>query len=180
MCDPVTATVMGVAQAGMSIQGQKIQAKTQRITQRNASEQERKRYLAEVSSSRLQQRQNEVAAAQKNRQIARESMRAQATTRASAGESGVAGLSIDALVDDIKRQEGQAQFSITQQTSFEDAARERALETSGLGFTSNILRINKPIQKVNYLGAALEGAQTGMSFYSAGTDMGLTMPWAKD
>jgi hypothetical protein len=37
----------------------------------------------------------------------------------------------------------------------------------------NLLRINKPIAQPNYLGAALSGAQTGLSAYSAFNQAGL-------
>jgi len=47
-----------------------------------------------------------------------------------------------------------------------DVGRSMQLENAGLGFTNNMLRINKPIEKPDYLGAALSGAQTGMSTYS--------------
>jgi len=48
-----------------------------------------------------------------------------------------------------------------------DVNRQLQLRDAGLGFTNNMLRINKPIEQPNYLGAALSGAQTGMSTYSA-------------
>jgi hypothetical protein len=40
------------------------------------------------------------------------------------------------------------------------------LDNAGLSFTNNMLRINRPIEKPDYLGAAISGAQTGMSTYS--------------
>ena len=47
-----------------------------------------------------------------------------------------------------------------------DVNRTLQLGDAGLGFTNNMLRINKPIEQPDYLGAALSGAQTGMSTYS--------------
>ena len=113
MCDIVTASiVMGVASSGLQIQGQRQQAKIQRKVQENASKVERQRYLNEVSSLRTQQAQEQVAAAQKlqaNKTRARE---ARATARVSAGEAGVAGLSVDALMNDLTRKEAMYNLSL--------------------------------------------------------------------
>lgn len=179
MCDPVTATVMSVASAGAQYAGQKQAAKAQRIQQQRASEMERKRYLAEVGSMRLQQRQEEVVKAQKIQDIRKRSMEARSTAITSAGESGVAGLSIDTLINDFSRQEASATFSLDQQTTLTNQARDRQLESAGLGFTNNMLRINKPIEEPNLVGSLLQGASTGMNLASTGKDMGFKMPWAK-
>ena len=158
---------LGAAQAGMQIQGQRQQAKTQAEVQRRASAAERQRYLHEVSSMRIQQGQEQVAAAQKMSESARKAMEARATARVSAGEAGVAGLSVDALINDLTRQEAEYSFNVQKQAQMSDVNRQLQLRDAGLGFTNNMLRINKPIEQPNYLGAALSGAQTGMSTYSA-------------
>ena len=56
MCDPVTITAvaLGAAQAGMSIHGQRQQAKTQEKVQKNASKAEQQRYLQEMTAMRMQ------------------------------------------------------------------------------------------------------------------------------
>ena len=167
MCNPVAAAIgLGVAQAGMQIQGQRQMAKTQAEVQRRASAAERQRYLHEVSSMRIQQGQEQVAAAQKMSESARKAMEARATARVSAAESGVAGLSVDALINDLTRKEAEYSFNVQQQIQMSDVNRQLQLRDAGLGFTNNMLRINKPIEQPNYLGAALSGAQTGLSTYS--------------
>jgi len=170
MCPPVVAVALGVAQAGMQIQGQRQMAKTQAEVQRRASAAERQRYLHEVSSMRIQQGQEQVAAAQKMSESARKAMEARATARVSAGEAGVAGLSVDALINDLTRQEAEYSFNVQKQTQMSDVNRQLQLRDAGLGFTNNMLRINKPIEQPNYLGAALSGAQTGLSTYSVTKD----------
>lgn len=168
MCDPVTiAATMAVAQAGTTVIGQQQQAKTQAEAQRRASAAERQRYLHEVSSMRMQQQQEQVQAAQKLSESARKAMEARATARVSAGESGVAGLSVDALINDLTRKEAEYSFNVQEQGRMSDVNRQLQLRDAGLGFTNNMLRINKPIEQPDYLGAALGGAQTGLSTYSA-------------
>ena len=158
---------MAVAQTATTVIGQQQMAKTQAEAQRRASAAERQRYLHEVSSMRIQQGQEQVAAAQKLSESARKAMEARATARVSAGEAGVAGLSVDALINDLTRKEAEYSFNVQEQTRMSDVNRQLQLRDAGLGFTNNMLRINKPIEQPNYLGAALSGAQTGLSTYSS-------------
>ena len=145
-------------------------AKAQARSQANASVAERQRYLQEVSSMRVQQGQEEVAAAQRVNESARKAREARATARVSAGEAGVAGLSVDALINDLTREEAEFNFATQQQLQMNDVGRSMQLENAGLGFTNNMLRINKPIEGPDYLGTAISGAQTGLSTYSVTKD----------
>tara|TARA_R100001224_G_scaffold50578_1_gene29261 strand:- start:239 stop:751 length:513 start_codon:yes stop_codon:yes gene_type:complete len=166
MCDPVTAAVvLGTASTGLQIRGQQIQAKTQRRVQENASKVERQRYLNEVSSLRTQQSQEQLALAQKLQSNKRAAMEAQSTALVSAGEAGVAGISVDALKQDLSRKEALYNQSVSTQSKMLDVRRELALRDSGLGFTNNMLRINRPIEEVDYAGALVGGAKTGLSTY---------------
>ena len=165
------STTMGVASAGAQMYGQRQQAKTQAKVQKNASAAERERYLREVSSMRVQQGQEEVAAAQKIQESIRKTREAKATAFVAAGERGVAGLSVDSILRDMDRQLGRDQFNTAQQLQMNDVGRSMQLENAGLGFTNNMLRINRPIEQPNYLGSALSGAQTGLSTYSVTKDL---------
>jgi hypothetical protein len=152
--------------------GQRQAAKTQEKVQANASKAERQRYLHEVSSMRIQQGQEQVAAAQRLQESTKKAREARATARVSAGEAGVAGLSVDALINDLTRKEAEYNFNTQKQLQMSDVNRTLQLRDAGLGFTNNMLRINKPIEQPNYLGAALSGAQTGLSSYSTLSDAG--------
>jgi hypothetical protein len=166
MCEPISIG-LAVASMAASIHGQKQQAKTQAKVQKNASAGERERYLREVSSMRTQQGQEQVAAAQRIQASTKKAREARSTARVSAGEAGVAGLSVDALINDLTREEADYRFANTQQLQMNDVNRTLQLQDAGLGFTNNLLRINKPIEQPDYLGTALSGAQTGLSTYSA-------------
>jgi multidrug efflux pump subunit AcrA (membrane-fusion protein) len=164
------AIAMGTASTAASVVGQQQQAKAQARSQANASAAERQRYLQEVSSMRIQQGQEQVAAAQRIQESTRKAREARSTARVSAGEAGVAGLSVDALINDLTREEASYNFATQQQTQMNDVNRSLQLRDAGLGFTNNMLRINKPIEQPDYLGAALSGAQTGMSTYDVTKD----------
>ena len=161
------STLMGVASAGLQIRGQQIQAKTQQRIQANASKVEKQRYLNEVSSLRSQQAQEQVAMAQKLQSNKTRAREARATARVSAGEAGVAGLSVNALMNDLTRKEAMYNNSVTTQGQMLDVRRELALRDAGLGFTNNMLRINRPIEEVDYAGALMSGEQAGLSTYGA-------------
>lgn len=174
MCDPVTIGVtLGIAQAGTSIIGQRQQARAQEKVQRNATIAEQQRYLSEMSASRLRERQEKVAAAQRIQQSTTAARKARATARVSAGESGVAGLSVDALINDMTRKEAEYSFSVQQQMQFASINRTLAFEDGFNRSRMNLLRINKPIAQPNYLGALLSGAQTGLSAYNAANTAGI-------
>ena len=173
MCEPISMAV-GAASAAHGYASQKAAAKAQRQAQANASAVERQRYLNQVSATRANQRQEEIAAAQKIRRAQIQTMEAQATTFTSAGESGVAGLSIDAIQQDLMRQEGQYRQSVDQQLEFSEQARAMALEDAGLGFTNNMLSINQPIEQPDLFGSILSGAQTGLSLQSGMNTAGLS------
>ena len=172
MCEPISMTVAALSTAS-SVVSQKNAINAQKKAQANASAQERKRYLNEVSVTRQRQRQEQIVAAQKIQQSQTQAMEARATARTSAGESGVSGLSVDALIGDLTRQEAEYNFSVQQQQQFQEQNTSNVLEAAGLGFTANMLRINKPIPKTDYFGAALQGAQTGLSFYNSANKAGL-------
>jgi len=175
MCPPavIAAVALGTAQAGLSIHGQRQQAKTQEKVQRNATIAEQQRHLSEMSASRLRERQEMVAAAQSIQQSTTKAREARATARVSAGESGVTGLSVDALINDMTRKEAEFSFSVQQQMQFANMNRTLGFEDSANRSRMNLLSINKPIAQPNYLGAVLDGAQTGMSTYSFGQDSGM-------
>ena len=176
MCDPISIG-LGVLSSVSQVQGQRQMAKAQEQAQANASKAERQRYLQEVSSMRVQQGQEQVAAAQRINESARKAREARATARVSAGEAGVAGLSVDALINDLTREEAEYSFATQQQLQMNDVGRDMQLQNAGLSFTNNMLRINRPIEQPDYLGAALSGAQTGMSTYSVTKDMDFKNPF---
>ena len=175
MCSPLALVsgALGVAQMSMSISGQKQQAKAQAKAQQRATILEQQRYLQEMTAMRMQERQEGIASAQQRQQIAKKAREARATGRVSAGEAGVAGLSVDALMKSFTQNEATALSSITQQEQFNAQNRALGITDAQMRSSGNLLRINKPISQPDYAGAAFSGAQTGMSMYSFGKESGL-------
>lgn len=165
-----------VATTGLTIRGQRQAAKAQAKAQANATKAERQRYLNEVSSMRMREQQENVAAAQRIQVAAQKAEEARATARVSAGEAGVAGLSVDALINDLSREEAQYRFSVTQQQEFTNINRELAFRDAGISSNMNMLRINKPIAQPDYAGAIVGGISTGVGLASGAQDMGFFQP----
>lgn len=175
MCDIVTAAalVVGGAQASMTISGQRQAAKAQAKVQRRAALAENDRLSKEYSSMRMSQAQERIAQAQRISAAQTRAREARATARVSAGESGVAGISVDALINDMTRQEAQFNFAEAQQTRFREQGLLFGMDNAAQRSYMNQLAINKPIEQPNYLGAILSGAQTGLTFAAAGQQAGL-------
>jgi len=169
----IAAITLGAAQAGMSYMGQQQQAEAQEKSQRNATIAEQQRHLTEMSASRLRERQEKIAAAQSIQQSTTKAREARATARVSAGESGVAGLSVNALINDMTRKEAEFSFSVQQQMQFANMNRQLGFEDGANRSRMNLLSINKPINQPNLLGSVIEGASTGLSAYSAMSSAGI-------
>tara|TARA_R100000278_G_scaffold34003_1_gene30763 strand:- start:43 stop:654 length:612 start_codon:yes stop_codon:yes gene_type:complete len=187
MCDPVTLAVGGkiagttatagakilaatsiystVASTALSIRGQQQQAKVQARMQAAQSKAENQRYLAEVSAMRMQQAQQQQAVAQQIEDSTRQAREARATARVSAGESGVTGLSVDALISDFTRQEAEFRFATFQQQEMANVNRELQLQDASRQSEQNLISINQPIQRPNYAGAAIDLFGTGADIY---------------
>jgi len=179
MCEPISISLaIGALTAATSAVGQKQQADAQEKQQKLASQQERQRYLEEVTSLRQQQAQEQVAKSQRMQEAELKGKEAKASAVVAAGEGGVAGLSVEALVANISRKEATYAFSEQKQAEMMNTARTMEIQSAGSGYQRNMLSINKPITQPNYVNAALEGVQSGMSVYSAGQKAGLTTPKA--
>lgn len=163
-----TAIAVSVLSTGAQIRAQQQAAAAQAKAQRNATIAEQQRLLQEMTSMRLQEQQENIAAAQRVQVASKKAEEAKATARVSAGEAGVAGLSIDALINDLSREEAEYRYSVTQQQEFTNVNRDLQMRDAQLGSTMNLLRINKPIQQPDFLGSAIRGASTGLSIARAG------------
>jgi hypothetical protein len=101
----------------------------------------------------------------------REENAAIAKARVSAGESGVAGLSVDALLNDLNFQGNENSFDIAENLDFKK--RQRQLEVDGIGITSES-QINQlpAVQSPDYLGIALNTGAQAFGAYQSGNISG--------
>jgi len=173
MCDPISIAAI-TASVGSSIAGyagQRQQAKAQAAYQAQSAAAERQRALQEQSSIRMRQAQEQEATARELEQVSRKSQEALARARVSAGEAGVAGASVQALMDDYTRQEAGYRAATLRQQELTGVGTQLGLEQAGLASQQRLISINQPIDRPSLLTAGLGAISGGLSGYRTGLDI---------
>ena len=169
MCNPAAAlAVVGGLQAGVQFAGARKQAKAQAAYQAQAAAAEQQRALQEQSSIRMQQAQQQEATARELEQVSRKSREALARARVSAGEAGVAGASVQALMDDYSRQEAGYRAATLRQQELTGVGTQLGLEQAGLASQQRLIGIQQPINRPSLLVSGLQAVSGGLSGYAAG------------
>jgi hypothetical protein len=155
-----------VAQAGLSIAGQKASAKAQATAQARSSKAEVERYRQQSNAARISQRFRYEEEAQQLQSASLKAMQARARATMAAGSAGVSGNSVDALLNDFSRQEAQYRFGLTRQSRQRDVAVNLQLKDMNQQSYNNLLSINQPIKQPDYAGAIFGAVSSGLSIYS--------------
>jgi uncharacterized protein HemX len=172
MCSIALAGLaLGAGAAGASFIGQRQQAKAQSAYQRQASIAERQRALQEQRSIRMRQGQEQEATNREINEMSKKAREAVSTAQVSAGESGVSGLSVDALLQDYENQSLAYNMGLTRQQEMRDVQTGLALTDAGFRTVSNQIGINRPVSKPSFLEGALSVASSGLSGYRTGLEI---------
>jgi hypothetical protein len=180
-------SVIGAASAGVQAIGTRQQAKAQyqaqlqqnemqRRMQAQAAAAEQTRALQEQTSLRMRQAQEQEAVGRELEQVGLKSQAALARARVSAGESGVAGASVDALMGDYMRQEASYRSALLRQQELSGVGTGLGLEQIGLASQQRLIGINQPIAepiRPRGLGISdvLSVASGGLQGYMAGRSL---------
>ena len=178
MCFPGLPAVMAglaVASGGAQYLGARQQAKQQERYQKQAAEAERQRFMQEQTSLRMRQAQEQEAVGRELEQVSRKSQAALARARVSAGEAGVAGASVQALMDDYMRQEAGYRSALLRQQELGALGTGLGLEQAGFATQQRMISLSQPIDRPSGLGAVLGGIQSGLSGYRTGLDISSRM-----
>lgn len=162
------STVAGVASPIVGALGQRQQARAQARFQAQAAAAERQRFLQEQTSIRMRQAQEQEAVGRELQQVSRKSQEALARARVSAGEAGVAGASVQALMDDYTRQEGAYREAILRQQELGQVATGMGLEQAGFATTQRQIGIRQPISRPSLLTTGLQAVSGGLSGLGTG------------
>lgn len=160
MCAPIAFALVS---AGMSYIGKRQAASAQERAQANATKLEQQRFLDQANSARVQQAQANIASAQRIRSASLQAEQARARATVAAGEAGVTGLSVNALVDNMTRKEAQFRFYENQRQDMSDTNLALSMEDARMRSRMNLLGINQPINQPNLLQELVSGVQTGLS-----------------
>ena len=170
------STMLGAASGVTSFVGQRQQAKQQARYQAQAAAAERQRFLQEQTSLRMRQAQEQEAVGRELEQVSRKSQAALARARVSAGEAGVAGASVQALMDDYMRQEAGYRSALLRQQELGGISTGLGLEQAGFATQQRQIGINQPINRPSFLSGALGTIQGGLSGYRTGLDISSRLP----
>ncbi len=173
MCEPLSAAAIAkisiassIASTGLSLMAQRQQAKAQKASQKAAAQRENARYRREAGAMRLREAQEDLALSREIQESTTKARAARATAVVAAGEAGVSGLSVEALLDDYTRQEADYRFSLNEQNRLTGINNQLELEEAGFRSQANLIRINQPIKKPDYLGSMVNLAGSAMTINS--------------
>jgi hypothetical protein len=162
---------LAVAAGGAQYIGQRRMAKQQAAYQAQAAAAERQRFMQEQTSLRMRQAQEQEAVGRELEQVSKKSQEALARARVSAGEAGVAGASVQALMDDYTRQEAGYRAALLRQQELGGVATGLGLEQAGFATQQRQIGINRPINRPSFLTAALQTATSAVGAYGLGLDI---------
>jgi hypothetical protein len=171
-----TTAAIGVGSSALQFAGQRRMAKQQEAYQKQAQAAERQRFLQEQTSLRMRQAQEQEAVGRELEQVSRKSQAALARARVSAGEAGVAGASVQALMDDYMRQEAGYRSALLRQQELGALGTGLGLEQAGFATQQRMIGLSQPIDRPSGLGAALGAIGSGLSGYRTGLDIGSRLP----
>lgn len=169
-CEPTTALmitslVLSAASTTASLVGQKKQADAQADYQENLAEANVKAAQVQSAQVRDQQAQANEATTRESQQASLASRKASSTATVAAGEAGVSGNSVDALLRDYRGQEGIFKEAVLRQKQLTDVSAGQQIDAIRSGADAGNLSMNAPIGQPNYLAGALSfGAQAASTY----------------
>ena len=176
MCDPATiGAIVGVASAGAGYAGQRQQAKAQAAYQAQSIAAAQRKAGFQRTSQILESQQKKLALAQESEKITKKARETLASATVSAGEAGVSGLSVQALMDDYVRQQAGLQAAVTTQEKLYGLQTGMGLQQLGLASQQEILGLSQPISKPSLLTTGLQAISGGLSGYAAGSGIASRM-----
>ena len=170
MCDLVTATLVATS-VGSNIAGfvgARQQAKAQMALQSQQIRAAQQKLGFQRTAALLERQQQEKAVAQEKGRAAKAGEAIVSRAGVAALESGVSGLSVQALMDDYIRQQAGQVAALTSQDKLYALRHGLNLQQLGMASEQEILGLSKPISKPSLLSGALSIASGAMSGYSAG------------
>lgn len=160
------STGLSVAQGVGEVMAQRSAAEAQQAQNDIAAANARTKRDADYDQLMLMARQERAAASQQIEENRNEALQASERALVSAGESGVTGLSLGALLADINRNNARYTDGVNQ--NLENAGQQIAFEADNVAANyQNTLNRLPTVQQPNYLGTVL---RTGASIYGGYRD----------
>ena len=163
MCNATAMLVLNVASTVAGVYGQQQQAKAQKAYNDQQAKNTMEAYKANLEQTNLMQSQEHAAATQKVNENNRAAEAAKATALVSAGESGISGLSVDALLANLSGEQARYNESVNQNYQNASMAIDNQRTNAQVNAASQINSLKTP-QSPDYLGAALRIGQAAYDY----------------
>ena len=166
MCEPTTIAMIGMTAltTAMSAQGQSSAIKSQNKANQIQADADQAAAVANYDQLERRRQQEEAGASQSLIENQIDALQATETAQVAAGESGVSGISVNALLRDMYGKEARFNDSVAQ--NFENTSFEIDNQKDNVhrGVVSSINSLPKP-QAVDYGGLAMGAARGGFAAY---------------
>lgn len=179
MCDPasiglalsVTSTIAGVAGQAQTANAE---AKVQKENFRRQEEAANNAFMIQAQQENERLAEETAADSAAIQDVQRDSLEAQAAARVAAGEGGVSGLSVKALLDDFRRDEATFVNRTLESAKYREDQSRRRLESAAATRQSRVNSAipTKPIKRPSFAGASLRIAGAGVDYWRDRTKPG--------
>jgi hypothetical protein len=169
------STLLGAGSSIAGYAGQRRQAKQQAAYQAQSIAAAQRKAGFQRTSEILEAQQKRLALAQETGKITKAAQEKLASATVAAGEAGVSGLSVQALMDDYVRQQAGLQAAVTTQEKLYGLQSGMSLQQIGLASQQEILGLSQPISKPSLLTTGLQAISGGLSGYATGSDIASRM-----
>jgi hypothetical protein len=171
MCSPSLviagiSAATGIASAGVSYAGARRQAKAQAAYQAQAAAAALQKKAYQRTTAQIEAQQQKVAVAEEKGLVRKKTEADLSTARVAAGESGVSGVSVQHLMDDLRRQQAARLTGLTKQEERLELRRGLGLRQIELASQQELIGIRQPISKPSGLGAGLKMLQAGLGAFN--------------
>ena len=172
MCNLALAGLaLGAGSSALQFAGQRQQARQQRQYQQRAAQAERQRAEMEKRSLVIRQAQEKKATAREIGEIGRRAEEARSTIRVSAGQAGVTGKSVDALLKQYTADEAALRMGAIRQQEMKDLQAGLAFTDAEMRTRNRLIDINRPVPEQNLLAGTLNVLSSGLSGYRGGLQL---------
>jgi len=160
-----TSAALGAVSSGLQFAGQRQQAKQQAEFQRQSIAVAQKKAQMQGTAAILERQQQEKAVAQEKGRAAKAGEAIVSRAGVAALESGVSGLSVQALMDDYVRQQAGQVAALTSQDKLYALRHGLNLQQLAMASEQEILGLSKPISKPSALSLALNVGSSALGAY---------------
>lgn len=168
MCPPALAWasfIVAAAGEGTNLYMQKQQQNAQVSYQEQMGEQQNKIAASNMANVRSAEAQDAEARAREGEKARLATQKAEATATVAAGESGVGGNSVNALLQEYVANLGQYKEAASRQAAWNETAENNQLTAIRLGSQSSILQLQQPVAGPNYAASATRLGAAGFGAY---------------